>query len=412
MNDDERFINDVCAAHIINEMFLEGRNITLIMAKVKVIKKTMKDPELADMFNQMLGTSEPDPNIIIPKYKDIMTKTSSVLKLFNSLVAPTHPFFITFNDDFNKAFDELRAFIKDGYLELKAFELEENNNVLTGEQLNELNKNPEKFQEFLASASSRYKVQNLQKRWMDLKESRIVQEMIVSARNIKAVITAEQKRTSSATHDLETKGELRENFIINADGDFLTIFQFCSFDFKQIFLSPKINADLKKYILLFLHIVYKEVIAVVNIITSPDIDIEKFAVILIERLEDFKKQIPRCDLAFKKISESVDLLKNNFGQYYKDFIVSRDNPSIMIEHFIMDVSNNCGSNIKLIAQFREIMRFIGKNMNQNKVNDPRMKKMFDLLSNNLELLEKETGKKGESSTANEKKETTSRKRKS
>ena len=53
--------------------------------RIKTAKKTMQDPELIDMFNQMMGTSEPDPSIVIPKYDKIMRLSRDILEILNFL---------------------------------------------------------------------------------------------------------------------------------------------------------------------------------------------------------------------------------------------------------------------------------------------------------------------------------------
>jgi len=373
-------------------------------AKVKMVKKSLKDPELTDLFNKMLGTSDPDPNIVIPKFKKVLEKATGLLKLFESLTKTTFPFYKMFHNDFQKGFDEIKVFIKDGYTEIQGYDLKEDDHVLSDAELKELNTSPEKLTEFLANAQEKYKITNLQEKWTKLKDCKLIQEYLFIARNIKGLLRDEMKRSTSEIPDLAAKESLKSNFIKNADGDYLQIMQFSTINFKQIFLSQDMTPDLEKYLLMFFYLLYKDTLEIVNIITSPDIDVEKFSEMLVDKIGDFKKQIPRCDAAFGKIAESVDLLKGNFNKYYTDFIISRDNPSIMIEHFVLDVAGTCSGNVEIVRQFREIMKFIGKNMNQGKVNDPRMKKMFNMLSQNLDLLERETDKKKRPSVATEKKD--------
>src|SRR5437899_3172905 len=52
------------------------------MAKVKIVKKTLKDSNLAEMFNQMLG-GDGDPEIIVAK----QTKIRGLMK---TVVTPKH----------------------------------------------------------------------------------------------------------------------------------------------------------------------------------------------------------------------------------------------------------------------------------------------------------------------------------
>ena len=50
--------------------------------KGKVVQKTIKDRNISDMFNQMIGTGNVDMNIVYPKYFNISTITTRLIKLF------------------------------------------------------------------------------------------------------------------------------------------------------------------------------------------------------------------------------------------------------------------------------------------------------------------------------------------
>jgi hypothetical protein len=96
--------------------------------------------------------------------------------------------------------------------------------------------------------------------------------------------------------------------------------------------------------------------------------------------------IPRAGKAFKKIEESVELLQNNFGGYYKDFI-STKNPSIIIENFILDCSKEQNENmdLDLARQFKKIAMFY-KKKSAGKIKDPRINQIFEMLDKNFAML--------------------------
>ena len=58
-------------------------------------------------------------------------------------------------------------------------------------------------------------------------------------------------------------------------------------------------------------------------------------------IDEIQKQpeLHRCKDAFKKIKESVMMLKTNFNEYYRDFVDTSDN-TIIMQHFIVDVSKS------------------------------------------------------------------------
>ncbi len=131
---------------------------------------------------------------------------------------------------------------------------------------------------------------------------------------------------------------------------------------------------------------FKTTYDIYEIVTSPDIDISKFSDIIIQSIQQAKKMIPRANRAFRKIEDSVELLKNNFQGYYKDFI-STKNPTIILENFILDCSKENGDDvdIELARQFKKIVMFYQKK-SQGKIKDPRVNQLFDMLNKNFDML--------------------------
>lgn len=364
------------------------------MAKVKTKKLKIMgndDSDLTDLFNGFLGMSDPDPQIVIPKYKKVHEKATSMLKLFESLLRTSRPFYQTFFELNKQGFKDIRTFVSQSAIELDVYKLDEaGGHVLSSQELTELNSNPEKLREYLTNTNARAKIDGLHEKWKGLKECSAIQNYILIARNIKTLLSTEKTRAKADAHNLEDKTKLSLNFIRNSDGDYLRIFEFSSLDFKQITLSDSMTSELEQYLALFLHLLYKDTLAIVETISMPDIDVSAFSDILISKISDCKKQIPRCDMAFKKIAESVHMLKDNFPSYYKDFIVSRSNPGIIIENFIFDVSTQCEHSPELMRQFRSIMTFIQQHMSASKTKNPEIDKIFMALGKNMDLIDKKS----------------------
>ena len=40
---------------------------------------------------------------------------------------------------------------------------------------------------------------------------------------------------------------------------------------------------------------------------------------ILDNLDNFRKEIPRCDRAFDKIEEALRTLENNFNNYYDNY---------------------------------------------------------------------------------------------
>lgn len=358
--------------------------------KVKITKKnkTMKDPDVIDMFNKMIGTSEPDPQVVIPKYEIIMTNSNDIIKILETFM--NIPFLEKLTnqiggDIFKKGINDIGLFVTKAREQLNSMRLEVNDKIMSGSELFDLNSNPEKMKKYITDVSSTYKINNLGTKYIELKNSDFIKEFIMTARLLKASLILEKNRTLSTTHNLEDKSSLSSSFILNSDGDFLKLFSFSSLDFKIMLLQDSMIDNYVKYVLLTLHLIYKKLIAIIKEITSPDVDADEFANIMINNIDEIRKHIPRCDKAFNKIKQSVGLLRNNFGEYYKDFISSH-NPGIIVENFIVDVAKDSKADISTTRQFREILSYYKKNVHHS-ITDPKIKKVFSMLEENLSIVE-------------------------
>jgi hypothetical protein len=133
-------------------------------------------------------------------------------------------------------------------------------------------------------------------------------------------------------------------------------------------------------------------------ITSPDVDVAEFSKSIIASITQVKKQIPRCERAFAKIEASVSLLEGNFDGYYKDFVQSQ-NPSTIIESFVIDVSNTGGADMQTTRQFRKIIDYY-RRATQGKIKDPKIKKVFDMLNSNFSAMEGEAHRQNRNTGTN------------
>ena len=324
--------------------------------RVKVKKIMPKGSEedtnvLNDMFEQMTGSQGADLEIIIPKLTRIHNLLTKFIKIYNLL--------LNFNDfidkfqEYNKEFDEIRDFIKniqklvDTNKELSEDKLK----TMTTDQVNAL-----------------YKT---------LKNKQEVQSIIVTSGSL-----GKYKRY------LEDKDNLKDEFIKREPGYSLIPLSFTHLDFKIIWASDKLTNMAKKYILNILNHTYSIGHEMYEVITSPDIDIKKFSQVLIANIDKMKKTIPRCDKAFNIIKNSVELLEGNFKGYYRNS-VEAENPSIIIESFIIDVSMSQKANASITGQFRRIIMYMKKQSANN--NDPRVKKLFKILNSQFDLMAKKTG---------------------
>jgi hypothetical protein len=317
-------------------------------SKTKIIKQSVDQDGISDMFNQLLGDEKSlDIEIIKDKYQKLKTDIERVYKL-------------------------LESFKKTIYCKV----LKDFPNV---------NFYKTNIENFIIDAKSIFPDEiedsKLIRHYLSIKENKIIKDAIHICKNL--VIYKKH---------IEDNENLSDNFIKSSKTHELKIFPFCDFDLKFIYNFSKVDESIKKYILIFLNMLYNTTYDIYKVITSPDIDISKFSEIIISSISQAKKMIPRANKAFKKIEESVELLQNNFGGYYKDFI-STKNPSIIIENFILDCgreSNNDQMDLDLARQFKKIAMFY-KKKSAGKIKDPRVNQIFELLDKNFAMLDIKDG---------------------
>ena len=309
---------------------------------VKVIKQNIDQQGISDLFNQLLGDEKSlDINIIRDKYMKLKTNIERIYKLLESFHNTIYVKVISNIIDTTLYKQNIQGFIED---------------------CKDLVKHDIPDQKLIHY----YKM---------LKEHKVVKDCVYMCK-----ILIRYKKY------IEDNDNLSDSFIKSSKMHDFLIFPFCNFDIKTIYTHIKIDESISKYLLIFLNMLYKTSYEIFEIITSPDIDISKFSDIIIQSIQQAKKMIPRAGKAFRKIEESVELLKNNFQNYYKDFI-STKNPTIILENFILDCSKENGDDIDLdlARQFKRIVMFYQKK-SQGKIKDPRINQLFEMLNKNFEML--------------------------
>lgn len=332
----------------------------------KVMKQKIKLPvgvnteDLSDLFNQMLGASNPSIHISYPRYcriKEIISKLMQIINVFNK-----SPFMRAY-DDFKLYQTEIEAFdsrakvdfIKYFSYDFSAYEL--NLNAIPAEEL--------------AAFTNTY---------LELKKSDFINTFIVLCDKLYVF-----KRYLSDINNLDGK------FINALGGCEYCPFPFSTFNLKLVYNVDGINELSRTFILNVLHKLYKFSYDLYTEITSPDINVEDIAEIIISNLDQVKRipELNRCRKAFDKIKNAIDLLKSNFNSYYRDFI-STKNSTIMMEHFILDVANNTDSDAQTKREFLTIIAYYRKMAQNASVKDPRVDKLFETLNETCSVMERNT----------------------
>ena len=309
--------------------------------------------DLNNMFGQMTGAQNADPDIIIPKILNLSDHMDKFYRVYQSLIN-----FKEFSNTFPQYmhwFTDISIFIE----KLK------------------LNKITETKDELYAMD-----VDTLNKKYSELKTCSELQKIIITSSTL-----------GNYKKYISDMSNLKDGFINREPGLDMKVLEFTSLDLKILWGSGKLSNVAKTYILNILCHTYTIGHNIYDIITSPDIDIKKFSRILIASIAKMRKQIPRCDKAFDIIQNSVNMLENKFKDYYKSS-VEASNPSIIIENFIVDVSMSQDSSPMVTNQFRRIIMAL-KRQSQNS-NDPRVKKLFGILNNQFNLMENDNKKTDDS----------------
>jgi hypothetical protein len=212
-------------------------------------------------------------------------------------------------------------------------------------------------------------------------------------------------KTGSYTKELITScGRINEDitniregnltFISNVPDFIYRPLTFTNLNFYDIWAQAGENNGPKKYVLKILEKLYNLIKELHELVTSPDVNLDEMSGVIIEALTRIKTVIPGCDDAFKIIGNSVDMLKDNFGAYYKDFVVSK-NPNTLFESFLVDVATKGKfKGLKLRSQFGKIINYIRKKASEGgQIKDPNVINMFNILEQNMDTLKKEEEEK-------------------
>ena len=205
------------------------------------------------------------------------------------------------------------------------------------------------------------------------------------------------KALRSGEECIKDRCDLSDRFIKRAVGEEFYICDFAKINFKNLFthileenFPEKDELDVcKQYILVMCNMLYITTQDIYNIVTTPDVDIDKLSELIIKAIATAKKQVPRCDKAFRIIENSVDMLKSGMSSYYKDFVAS-GNPAIIFENFINDISNELHIDTQTLAQFKRIIFHFRKQANSMPKKSQKLEGVFSTLDKIMDIMEKET----------------------
>src|SRR3989344_4406429 len=327
------------------------------MSRTKIITKSVKDKNISDMFNQMLGAGSINLSMCYPKYDNIKTYLNKLLEVLN----------VFNNSPLIKGYNELEINRRDinKFITKSRIEIDNIFNIDLSDYEWNLNLVDDKVKE------------EFEKKYNEMKESDCIFAFIKICDNL-----VPYRKHLGKSESLNCK------FIENMAGS-----EFCPFPFSNMnikYIVDNLSANNKENEIRFILIVLNKILSLsynmYKVLNSPDFDVEEFSQVIINNLKDVKKRIPRCEKAFKKIEDSVGLLKENFGGYYKDFIQTQ-NQMIIMENFISDVAKNTEADPETTRQFRQIITYYKKLADQQ-IKNPKVKQLFDKVNENFNALDK------------------------
>ena len=337
--------------------------------KSKVVQSTIQNKDVLDMFHGVLGTGEgADLNIkiVYPKYQKVVEHCNRFMCLLevlrDSATIGRFPMEASHLAGYISALREQEAATFRAP-DLAALHPPDPIERASGSLVNYRAVTREEYDSFMAV-------------YQPLKESNLVKTIIVTCNNL-----IPHKKS------LNDSKALKDRFLMRTAGlSFAPLPGLPAMNFKQIYISDQLSLTDRKFILMVLHKMLTISHDVYDTMSSPDIDVDEFVQVIMSSLDDVKKHIPRCDEAFDKIADSVSLLKGNFGGYYKDFIAS-NNPTIIMEHFVLDVSKSTKNSTRVATQFRRIISHYRKIASQQ-ANHPKLRALFQQVDKNFQELEK------------------------
>lgn len=283
--------------------------------KVKKIDVDLNIEELNDVFNQMTGECDPDVSIVYPKYVDIIAKLKQFKQCCESLIE------LLKSDD--KQYDEVLSF---------AAQIE---TIIANEKI-----------------QSDFESQH----YLDLAKGTVVEQIVETCSKFAPIYIHLEKEWSAVDR----------KFMNRVASISFSPLAFSDVDFKHLYLvEGDQDEEVQECVFTVLRGMFLSSYKIYKISTSPNIDKNYIAQLMINSISKLKPHIPGCRDVFDKIESSVGLFENNFDSYYKDFLQSGDNTALFTS-FLSDVAkDNKKTDIKLLVQCRKLIKFLRDNSRSN-----------------------------------------------
>lgn len=298
------------------------------MATTKVIKKAFSDQSADSLNEYIFNAGNVDLAVAYDKYRALKHNCLNAINVLEQLAK--YPV-VKVNSVFEQGIKQINEFCVLGRRTI-----------------------PTLFDIELDSADTAARNPKLKKAFLDsyevAKKSHILARLIVMCSNLAPYRTY----ISGKTKDFKPTC----TFIKGLAGNSWTPFEdIDAFDFKALIeFAPQHVTE--EFVAVVLSKLYGYTLAIHRSVTTPDVDITIFTKDLGEQLKKLSKhpKLSRCKGALAKVRDSLSILQDKFGDYYKDVVVSGDQTMLM-QNFILDVSDEHKKDPKLILEFRHLMQF-------------------------------------------------------
>jgi hypothetical protein len=294
------------------------------------------ETELSSITNQLLGIGLPNMDFAYPRYIRIYTYCESLIQLFEAVAGSPY---MKMNKEAVGHAKEIKTFCENCRNELGTLlHLEDEG----------LSKNT-----LSTSVITTFKVT-----YDKLKSSQMVNAFIIMC-----------NRLIPDRDSIGDETKLCHKFIFSLPGIEFCPFPFTSLNLKIVLSYPNLDNNIFEFFLLVLHKAYILSYKLYQEKQAPDIDISKFASLLVDAMKGLKKvpELQRCNKAFSRIEQSVLMLQTNFNEYYKDFLETGDS-TIIMQNFISDLMKDGKGDAELTREFRVILMFYQKTSRNTQCN--------------------------------------------
>ncbi|MCK9607555.1 MAG: hypothetical protein M0R33_14030 [Methylomonas sp.] len=339
------------------------------MAAVKIKQKKVHlaesndEQKLAGMFDKVLNSEIGDVKVSYPRYLrlcELIARISKVISLFSQ--SNIFANFASARKDLLKFLDNISEF-QSTHLFFRAAEQP----ITDIAAATQFTLTPEETKIFTRI-------------YPEIREKGVVRMLIITCDRIVAYKTY-----------LSNPESLNGIFLENMSERGFHPFAFCEFNIRDAYLSG--SEEEKKLILFTLHKLLMLTGILYGELSSPDICVDDLASTILECVEKLSKvpKLSRCRKAFQKILQGTDMLKQNFGEYYKDYIQTRTQSTIF-ESFISDVAkkNAEESDPELSMQFKRIVEYFRETAGAKVAENKSLKFLFDSVEDKFKVLDKQT----------------------